>query len=275
MIKVTGFCKRHPNLTHLEYAAAHAGFHVSLGRRMRNLVGYLHYSWTDAKFEASVPGASRGEPEDFYDLWDGFSELYFASADDYFRAFEPVRDRAGEHGLVDDSVRADMERDTLCLYDVVHQFATVEHVIVPVVHPERRPVIVQQWAKCTADMVRDDLIERWRDEYGPLYRELPGVLGYSVTTRMDRDVVRGFIGDRVARIASTDPAVEAHEHFYGEWTSYAMIFLESLDGLRAFRASMGRRLERLEDELFEAVWYREVVETVGKIPYRDSLSTTI
>src|SRR5436190_21538043 len=101
MIKVTGFCKRHPNLTHAEYAAAHAGFHVSLGRRMRNLVGYLHYSWIDADFGRSVPGASRNEPPDFYQLWDGFSELYFESFDDYFKAFEPVCDRAGEHGVTE------------------------------------------------------------------------------------------------------------------------------------------------------------------------------
>ncbi len=56
-------------------------------------------------------------------------------------------------------------------------------------------------------------------EYGPCYRELPGVLGYSVTTRTDEDVVRGFISEGGSHFAYSVRAVRAHEHFYGEWTS--------------------------------------------------------
>jgi hypothetical protein len=268
MIKVVGFCKRHPNLTHEEYAAAHAGYHVTLGRRMRNLVGYLHYSWVDAGFPAEVPGASRHEPDGFYDLWDGFSELYFHDVDDYFRAFEPIRDRAGEHGLVEDTVRTDIGDDSQFLYDVVHQFATTEHVLVPVVHPESRPVIVQQWVKAAPQLGRDTMLDRWMAEYGPLYHELPGIRGYSVTTRTDEDVVRGFFSDSGSRFAYSDPAMRAHAQFYREWTSYAHIFLRSLEDLRAFRLENKAELDGLEHEIFEAVWYRENAETIGKIPYR-------
>lgn len=268
MIKVVGFCKRHPNLTHEEYAAAHAGLHVSLGRRMRNLVGYLHYSWVDAGFSAVVPDASRHEPDDFYDLWDGFSELYFANLDDYFHAFDAVRDRAGEQGLIEDSIRTEIHDDARFLYDVVHQFATAEHVIVPILHPQFRPVIVQQWVKAAPGLTRETMLDRWVSEYGPLYFEAPGVLGYAVTTRTDQDVVRGFMSDGGSQFAYSDRAMRAHEHFYGEWTSYAHIFLRSLDDLRSFRLSKKAELETLEHDMFEAVWYRENAETIGKIPYR-------
>jgi hypothetical protein len=136
------------------------------------------------------------------------------------------------------------------------------------VHPEFRPVIVQQWVKAASGLAREAMLNRWVEEYGPLYRELPGVLGYSVTTRTDEDVVRGFLNEGGSQFAYSDPAMRAHEHFYGEWTSYAHIFLRSLDDLRSFRLSKKAELETLEHDMFKAIWYRENAETIGKIPYR-------
>ena len=49
----------------------------------------------------------------------------------------------------------------------------------------------------------------------------------------------------------------------------AHIFLRSLDDLRSFRLSKAE-LETLEHDMFEAVWYRENAETIGKIPYRQA-----
>jgi len=41
MLKVFGFVKRHPRLSHDEYRAGHVGYHNSFGRRLNNIRGYL------------------------------------------------------------------------------------------------------------------------------------------------------------------------------------------------------------------------------------------
>ena len=84
MLKVFGFVRRHPNLTHDEYRTAHVGYHNSFGRRLPNIRGYLLNVRANRKLDdilgtERVAQLTRDEPDDFDDLWDGWGQLLFDS----------------------------------------------------------------------------------------------------------------------------------------------------------------------------------------------------
>ena len=98
MLKVFGFVRRNERLTHDEYRAAHVGHHNSFGRRLNNIRGYiLNVRSNRSVAESLGPLAerlTRGEPEAFDDLWDGWGQLMFDKLEDYLSARAPARDRA-------------------------------------------------------------------------------------------------------------------------------------------------------------------------------------
>ena len=80
MLKVFGFVRRHPSLTHDEYRTAHVGYHNSFGRRLPNIRGYLlnvraNRTPDEILGHELVAGLTRDEPDDFDTLWDGWFRL--------------------------------------------------------------------------------------------------------------------------------------------------------------------------------------------------------
>ena len=144
MLKVFGFVKRHPRLTHDEYRAGHVGYHNSFGRRLINIRGYLlnvasNRPVSDSLGTDLVGRLSLNEPEDFDDQWDGWGQLLFDSLEDYLAAKSPARDMPGEQGLQIDPAVAGVGGDFEYLYaGSPFQFHVDEHVAKPVMRPERK-----------------------------------------------------------------------------------------------------------------------------------------
>jgi hypothetical protein len=153
MLKVFGFVRRHPNLTHDEYRAGHVGYHNSFGRRLNNIRGYLLNVRANAPIEETlgtdlVQSITLDEPPGFDDLWDGWGQLLFDSLDDYLAARSPARDMAGPDGLQMDPGVAGVGGDFEYLYGgSPFQFHLAENVVVPVVRPERKLFKLVQFVK--------------------------------------------------------------------------------------------------------------------------------
>jgi hypothetical protein len=116
MLKVFGFVKRNPRLTHDEYRAGHVGYNNSFGRRLNNIRGYLLNVASNRKIIDSlgadiVDQLTVNEPTEFDEQWDGWGQLMFDRMEDYVGARSPARDRAGPNGLETDTMVAKVGDD--------------------------------------------------------------------------------------------------------------------------------------------------------------------
>ena len=153
MLKVFGFVRRHPQLTHDQYRAGHVGSHNSYGRRLPNIRGYIlnvasNRPPTETLGESLTDRLTKNEPVGFDDQWDGWGQLLFDSLEDYLSAKRPARDRPGTTGLEEDAAVAGVGNDLEYLYDgSPFQFHVDEHVAKAVVRPERKLFKLVQFGK--------------------------------------------------------------------------------------------------------------------------------
>lgn len=273
MLKVFGFVKRNARLTHDEYRAGHVGHHNSFGRRLRHIRGYvLNVRSNRTSDDVLGPLAAivtRGEPADFDERWDGWGQLLFDSLEDYLAARQGEPDRAAEGGLARDPRVATTGGDGPYLYSgAPFQFHVDEHVAVPVRRPESRLCKLAQFAKRPAHLAPEQFRAYWTGRHAALVSQLPGLRGYIVNFRTPLDVMSGFFEPDSP--AFTPEGAAEREAFYGQWDGIAELWFDRSEQFVAGRSSpeLGARLDALEKELFDAVWYREVDETVVVVPNR-------
>ena len=265
MIGVAAFVKRNPRLSRTEYQAAHVGHHGSLGRRMQNMRGYVFSLWIDRDFDRVVPGASRGAPPGFFDLWDACSELYFEDLEDMTNMVSAY-DRAGPDGVrQEDLTNALYEDGGWLVAQGAFHFPMDDRVIQPVIRPERRVTKLMQWGKRRPEMPFTEFAERWSNDYAPLYTEIAGMSGQVLTFRADDSQLRDFYEES----SPLDTSASAIDRFYALWDGYSYLYMDSLQRLATFRENASPEFLKLERELFGEVWYREVEESVIVLPRRD------
>ncbi len=274
MLKVFGFVRRHPRLTHDEYRTAHVGYHNSFGRRLPNIRGYLlnvraNRPLQEMLGQARVAQLTRDEPDDFDALWDGWGQLLFDSLEDYLSARAPSRDRAGPGGLMDDPGVAEVGGDFDYLYGgSPFQFHVEEQVVVPVERPERKLLKLVQFVKRPDDLAPELFRAYLGGRYASLLAASPDVCGLVVNHRTPVDVMTGFFKPDAEGF--TAAGTELRERFYSYWDAMMEIWLTSTEGLvqtidaspaaddlSAWQARLGAR----------SIW-REVDETVAVLPNR-------
>ncbi len=274
MLKVFGFVRRNPRLTHDEYRAAHVGYHNSFGRRLNNIRGYLLNVRANRPLAAAI-GADRAariqheEPEDFDTLWDGWGQLMFDRLEDYLGARSPAHDKPGPDGLEDDPMVGRVGGDFEHLYaGSPFQFHVDEYVVKPVVRPERKLFKVTQFAQRTVDLPDPLFRAYWNTGYAASLAQTPACRGCVVNLRTDLDVMTHFFAPDAEGFTPEGTAVR--ERFYGLWDGMAeywfdspATFADALDAADASRSSVPD-----EDTLFTRSFYREVDETVAVLPNR-------
>jgi len=192
MLKVFGFVRRHPDLSHDDYRAAHVGYHNSWGRRLNNIRGYVlnvrANAAIDERLGSLAARLTRNEPADLDQLWDAWGQLLFDSLEHYLEAKTPARDRAGPKGLEDDAKVAAVGGDGPWLYSgSPFQFMVQEHVAVPVRRPERKLFKLAQFARMhqgqPMELFRSYVSGRYAARLAQIARrtryrhELPGAAG--------------------------------------------------------------------------------------------------
>ena len=275
MIKIIGFTRRSPGLSHDEYRAGHIGHHASYGRRLRNIRGYIVNVRSNETLEAAlagfVPGVSRGEPADFDATWDGYGQLNFDSLEDYFRATEGEADRATAGGLAVDALVHSVGGDGGHLYGgAPFQFFVDEHVVLTVRRPERRMVKLVQFVKRHPSLSPAEFRARWFGQYTAIRGRFPGMRGLVFNLRDETtDVLTGFLDARSD--AFTPEGRATREAFYANWDGFAEIWYESMDAFAGghAQAPVTASLVAAEAGLFAATWYRLVDESVNVMPNRD------
>ena len=273
MLKILGFVERNARLTHDEYRAGHVGFHSSYGRRLPNIRGYgLNICANRSIEEALGPlGAqlTRGEPDGFDKMWDGWGQLMFDTITDYMAARAPARDRAGPKGLMMDPDVASIGGDLGALFEgSPFQLHADEHVAVPVRRPERKLFKLVQFVK------RADLItpEEFRAYYTGRWcahsARMPGLRGLIVNIRTALDVSTGFYPPESE--AFTEAGLARRLGFFNTWDGFAEYWFDSPEQFVDGREDLERVgvLDALETDLFKSVYYREVDETIAVNPNR-------
>jgi hypothetical protein len=274
VIKVIGFVKANEKFSHDEYRRAHTGYHLSLGRRLRNIRGYIHNSWVNPQ-PLSLSPFALNEPESFDELWDGYGELYFDSYEDYKRSNkEGDYDRAGPTGLErDDTVGKLLTEDGRCLYGgVPFQFAVEEHVIVPVLRPEYSIAKILHFGHRNSTIDPVDFQDRLIQQYAPIYTQARNIFGFIVHLRLPDDVQSEFFADYWNKLANEPETMNLSKAFYSRWDVFTHTWFESLEDFRTFRIERDTELRAHEKELFDSCWFREIDETVGTLPRRDLAS---
>lgn len=273
MLKVFGFVRRNGRLSHDEYRAAHVGHHNSFGRRLNNIRGYILNVRSNRTLAESLgPLASRltrGEPEGFDDLWDGWGQLMFDTLDDYLAARAPARDRAGPRGLEEDPRVAQVGGDGAYLYTgSPFQFHVLENVTVPVRRPERKLFKLAQFAKRPEGLAPEAFQAYWSGRYAAHMARLPGLRGYVVNVRSPLDVMNGFFEPGAE--CFTPEGTALREGFFSGWDGIAELWFDRPEQFAAGRSDseLGPKLDALERDLFQSVFYREVDETVAVLPNR-------
>ncbi|MEN3951366.1 EthD domain-containing protein [Iodidimonas sp. SYSU 1G8] len=273
MLKVFGFVRRNARLTHDEYRAAHVGYHNSFGRRLPGIRGYILNVTANRSVRESLGPLSnqivRGEPEGFDDMWDGWGQLMFDSLPDYLAGKSPARDRAGPNGLDFDPRVKEVGGDGDHLYNgSPFQFQVDEHVSVPVRRPERKLFKLVQFARRRPDMSPEEFRACWSGVHAALVASLPGLRGHILNFRTTLDVMTGFFPPDSE--AFTPEGRTRRDAFYGLWDGIAELWFDAPDQFATGRAdpAIADRLDRLEQRLFDAVWYREVDETIAVMPNR-------
>ena len=274
MLKVFGFVKRHPRLTHDEYRTGHAGYHNSFGRRLNNVRGYLlnvssNTPITDSLGKALATRLTSNEPDDFDNQWDGYGQLMFDSMEDYVSAKTPARDRAGPNGLELDEMVAKVGGDFDYLYaGSPFQFHIDEHIAMPVRRPEHKIFKLVQFGKRAPELAPELFRAYWTSRYATLAATIPGLRGLIVNFRTDLDVMSEFFGPDAEGF--TPAGITRRETFYDGFDAMAEYWFDSPDQYIAAREDPRfNALDQLEERLFERLFFREVDETVAVLPKRD------
>ena len=267
MLKVFGFVRRHPRLTHDEYRAAHVGYHNSFGRRLPNIRGYL----LNVRANRLLPELlgtdiatqlTHNEPADFDDLWDGWGQLLFDSLDDYLQARAPSRDRAGPQGLMDDPGVAEVGGDFDHLYaGSPFQFHVEEQVVRPVERPEHKLVKLVIFSKRAPSMPPELFRSYLAGRYASELAANPAVCGLIVNHRSPVDVMSGFFKPDAEGFTPSGTAIR--ERFYGYWDAMVEVWLEHAETLPGVV-----ELAAWQREYCAACFWREVDETVAVLPNR-------
>ncbi len=274
MLKVFGFVRRHPNLTHDEYRTGHVGYHNSFGRRLNNIRGYLLNVRANAPIEETlgaelVDQITMEEPPGFDDLWDGWGQLLFDSLDDYLAARSPARDMAGPEGLQMDPGVAGVGGDFEYLYGgSPFQFHVAENVVVPVVRPERKLFKLVQFVK-RPDGLEPELFRAYLSgRYARAAATMAGLWGLLVNVRTDVDVMTHFFAPDAEGFTPEGTAIR--ERFFSGWDAMIEYWLESPADFVASRAAgrAAEQLAELEKTLMSRSFFREVDETVAVLPNR-------
>ena len=274
MLKVFGFVRRHPDLTHDEYRTAHVGYHNSFGRRLPNIRGYLlnvraNRALDDVLGGDLVARLTRDEPADFDDLWDGWGQLLFDSLEDYLSARSPSRDRAGPDGLMDDPGVAEVGGDFDYLYaGSPFQFHVEEQIAVPVERPERKLLKLVQFIKRPDDLAPELFRAYLGGRYASLLGASPDVCGLVVNHRSPIDVMSGFFAPDAEGFTAAGTAIR--EQFYSYWDAMLELWLESANGLSATlqAGALADELIAWQRRLCARSFWREVDETVAVLPNR-------
>ncbi len=273
MLKVFGFVRRHPRLSHDEYRAAHIGYHNSFGRRLRNIRGYVLNVRSNHQIEDRIgPLASRithHEPPDFNASWDGWGQLMFDSLDDYLAARMPSPDRAGPNGLEVDPKVAKVGGDGPHLYaGSPFQFHVSEHILKPVQRPERKLFKLVQFAKRHPSVPLKAFRAYWTGRYAAHVLQWPGLRGHVINFRTELDVLTGFFEPDADAFSPEGSALR--QGFYDNWDGIAEFWFDEPGQFIAARSDPGQnaKLDTLEQELFASVFYREVDETIAVLPNR-------
>lgn len=274
MLKVFGFVKRHPRLSHDEYRAGHVGYHNSFGRRLNNIRGYLLNVASNRSIEDSLgrelmTKLTVAEPEGFDDQWDGWGQLMFDRLEDYLSARTPARDKPGPTGLEDDEMVARVGGDFDHLYaGSPFQFHVDEHIAQPVVRPERKLFKLAQFGKRKSNLPPELYRAYWTGRYASLASTIPGLRGMVINFRTELDVMSHFFAEDAEGF--TDAGIKRRELFYEGFDAMAEYwFDEPQQYVDARQSSDYDDLTQLESELFDRVFYREVDETVAVLPKRD------
>jgi hypothetical protein len=274
MLKVFGFVRRHPNLTHDEYRAGHVGYHNSFGRRLNGIRGYLLNVRANAPIEETLGAQllgriSKDEPAGFDDLWDGWGQLLFDSLDVYLAARSPARDMAGPDGLQMDPGVAGVGGDFEYLYGgSPFQFHVAENVVVPVVRPERKLFKLVQFVQ-RPDGLEPELFRAYLSgRYARMIATFPGLCGLVANFRTEVDVMTHFFAPDSEGFTPEGTALR--ERFFSSWDAMMEYWLESPADFVAGRTAsdVSGDMAELENTLMNRSFYREVDETVAVLPNR-------
>ncbi|MCP5182097.1 MAG: hypothetical protein H6993_13650 [Pseudomonadales bacterium] len=270
MLKVFGFVRRHANLTHDDYRAAHVGYHNSYGRRLNKIRGYVLNVRANEPIESTlgplVTMLSRDEPMDFDALWDGWGQLVFDTLDDYLAAKSPARDKPGPGGLEEDARVAAVGGDGAYLYTgSPFQFMVAEHVALPVRRPERKIFKLVQFAKRRTELPEALFRAYVTGRYAPMLARLPGLRGLIVNFRAELDVMTGFFPPDAEGF--TPEGIAVRERFHAGWDCITELWFDHGAQFVRGRPAMSA-LDAVESELFASIFYREVDETVAVNPNR-------
>lgn len=275
MLKVFGFVRRHPRLTHDEYRAAHVGYHNSFGRRLNGIRGYLLNVASNTAIESAIGGSlnsrlSWGAPDDFDEQWDGWGQLMFDTLEDYLSARAPARDYPGPNGLQDDPMVAKVGGDFDYLYaGSPFQFHVDEHIVKTVRRPERKLFKLAQFFKRKDDLPPELFRAYLTGRYATLAASMPGLRGMTINIRTPIDVMSGFFATDAEGF--TPAGIERREKFYESWDGMCELWFDSHDQFVSARdhGKLADDLLALEKSLFAGNFYREVDETVAVLPKRD------
>lgn len=280
MFKVAAFVKRNEDLlTHDEYRAGHGGYHNSHSRRMRGMRGYcLNVRANDdlrTELGELCEVLEKGQPPQFDDFWDGFPIVYFDSMEAW-RSITPEPDRAGEHGLIEDEDW--VPRDGAYLFQrpflTFHQRLD-ESIAVPVERPEYKLTKIVQFFRFPASLASDERSQLVLGAYSQILGTLPGLHGCIVNVR-DTDIDSAHIGFFPEdHYGFTDEGRAMRRQFCDLWNGFSELWFDSAADFAQARAHsvVADKLADLEDQLFEAVWYRKIDESVVIMPNRGKIPT--
>ncbi|EED35461.1 hypothetical protein NOR51B_1406 [Luminiphilus syltensis NOR5-1B] len=271
MLKVFGFVRRHPSLSHDEYRCGHVGFHNSYGRRLRNIRGYILNVRVNRLLDEPL-GKNAAElvaekPADFDDYWSGFGQLMFDSLEDYFQGKSPALDKPGPEGLEQDDRVADVGGDLSLLFGHPPiQFQVIEEVLQPVGRPEHKIFKVLQFAKRRSDVSNEMFQRDWTGACGKLSGQVPGLLGMIINFPTSLDVMSGFFAPETG--AFDDSEIVRREAFRAGFDAITEYWWVDPDAMASWQSSMRAELREEEKRLFETGFFCEVDETVVVLPDR-------
>jgi hypothetical protein len=273
MLKVFGFTRRNPQLSHDDYRASHVGYHNSYGRRLNNIRGYILNVRANRSIEQVLGTAgselARGAPPAFDDLWDAWGQLMFDNLDAYLSAKTPARDRAGPNGLEDDPKVAQVGGDGAHLYGgSPFQFHVLENVAIPVKRPERKIFKLVQFGKRPDSLTQEEFQAYWTGRYAAHIAQLPGIRGHIINFRTDLDVMTDFFEPDAD--AFTPEGTAVRQTFFDAWDGIAELWFDTPEQFVSARCNSesAAALTSMEQELFASVFYREVDETIAVLPNR-------
>jgi hypothetical protein len=276
MIKVFAFLKRNTELlSHDDYRAGHVGYHCSLGRRLKDIRGYVLNIWANKQPDSALSAlqsSTINKPTGFLDYWDGFPEVYFDSLEAWVAAKTPEPNRATNRGLIVD------ENWTVAdpfLFDPVpespqefksYHLLMHENVIVPVERAERKSLKIMQFFKKKPGLDDTEFQTSVLKDYAPACGK--GTNGYIVNFR-DTDqaaAMYGFYSENAWVLS--DAGIKHRAEFCALWDGAIEIHLESIEDFATYLDETASQ-RQFESESFDANWYVEVDESIVVMPCRN------